>query len=142
MSSLEIFIPDDMEKQIKAKGMQPEDLILDLLREYFIRQDRAETELATASKAGGTETKATKHNEKRRSQNAVKEFMEKAKDAETSVQRMIETQHQTERLVGQLENAVKSTEIVFNESHKSITRDKKRTQKRSRSNKKPGEKGR
>ena len=46
MAQLKIFIPDDLEKKIKATGRPAEEIISELIRDYFQEHARSNAEVA------------------------------------------------------------------------------------------------
>lgn len=157
MGQLKIFIPDDLEKKIRATGRPADEVILDLIKDRFQEPsnaeaapkgmssdgmqsqnlsseqeiasheaERAEIDRKLAKESEKLNAKISEYEKKGLAKGKGKETLENVKAMEASIQDVIKTHKETEKLVGHLEKTLHETDDLVAETKnvKSKTEEK------------------
>lgn len=147
MGQIKIFIPDYLEEKIKATGRPAEEVISDLIRDYFQepsiaqaapkgksaestrsqnlhgeqeiaghKAERAKIDQELAKESEELTAKMAEYEKKGLAEGRGKETLENIKAMEASIQDVIRTHKETERLVGRLEKTVYETDGLVAET--------------------------
>jgi len=114
MGQFKIFIPDDLETQIKATGKPIDEVILDLIRDRFQIEAKIMPKEKLNLKAQCTEIERSLAKESTAFSSKISEYeaknsLEGIKILETSIEDMMRVHKETERLISELRRTVDAT---------------------------------